>query len=60
MNLWNGTFRIELCLESGTAIVQFSGSLKGAIRSILCAGFKGHGTAVIYTADGHFLKEIGW
>lgn len=60
MNLWNDNFRIELDISSGRTVQQFKGSLKGAIRSVLCAGHRGHGTAGFYSSDGRFLKEIGW
>ncbi|MGG4453783.1 hypothetical protein [Brevibacillus porteri] len=60
MNLWNDTFRIELNLSSGRTVQQFKGSLKGVIRSVLRAGYRGHGAAGFYSGDGRFLNEIGW
>ena len=60
LNLWNGTFQIELVFsgEKKIKVMTHKGSLKSAIRKVL-KDYKGvHVAANFYTGNRVWLKEV--
>ncbi|MGF0347632.1 LPD11 domain-containing protein [Rhodococcus sp. IEGM1300] len=68
-SIWNDTFILEWsyltndCAFLGTSVTYIEthrGSLKPILRSILNERRHGHARISISTADGHYLKDIGY
>lgn len=65
-SLWNDTFKIDITFparsytdRSNVELLEFKGSLKGAIRFVQAEYIGQTYVANFYTSDDEWLKEIG-
>ncbi|ALA13232.1 hypothetical protein TSARBOMBA_200 [Bacillus phage TsarBomba] len=65
-SLWNDTFKIDITFparsytdRSNVEALEFTGSLKGAIRMVMNDYGDRDFVANFYTSDNEWIKEIG-